>query len=99
TSHKFWNAELSGKTLTVTYGRIGTAGQQQVKPFADEAAAQKERDKLVAEKLKKGYRETTPSAKKAPATLREGLEAALAEDPDELANHMAYADYLNEQGD
>jgi uncharacterized protein (TIGR02996 family) len=31
--------------------------------------------------------------------LREALEAALVEHPDELANHMAYADYLRDQGD
>jgi uncharacterized protein (TIGR02996 family) len=34
-----------------------------------------------------------------PATLRQALEAALAENPDDLAAHMAYADHLMEQGD
>ena len=42
----------------MTYGRIGTAGQTQTKDFADDAAAQKSYDKLVAEKLKKGYTDT-----------------------------------------
>lgn len=32
-------------------------------------------------------------------TLREALEAALRDDPDDLAAHMAYGDYLMEQGD
>src|SRR5262249_3973971 len=32
-------------------------------------------------------------------TLREALEAALVDNPDDLAAHMAYADYLQEQGD
>ncbi len=99
TSHKFWNARRDGVELRITYGRIGSAGQTQLKKLPDEGAAIKERDKLGAEKLKKGYRETTPSAKKAPANLREGLEAALVESPDDLASHMAYADYLSEQGD
>jgi uncharacterized protein (TIGR02996 family) len=67
--------------------------------MADEKTAIEERDKFVAEKLKKGYRETTPSAKKAPTSMRESLEAALVENPDDLASHMAYADYLTEQGD
>src|SRR4051812_23242206 len=31
--------------------------------------------------------------------LRRALEAALVEDPDDLAAHMAYGDYLAEQGD
>jgi uncharacterized protein (TIGR02996 family) len=99
TSNKFWRIEVSGNRTTVTFGKIGTAGQTQIKDHADAAAAQKEHDKLVAEKLKKGYRETTPAVKKEPTSLRESLELALVENPDELANHMAYADYLGEQGD
>jgi uncharacterized protein (TIGR02996 family) len=99
TSHKFWNVETKGTALTVTYGRIGSAGQTQLKSFPDEAAARKEQEKLITEKVKKGYRETTPAARKEPTSLRESLELALVENPDELANHMAYADYLGEQGD
>jgi uncharacterized protein (TIGR02996 family) len=96
-SHKFWNIDLKGKTFTVTYGRQGTAGQSQTKTFADESKAIKEHDKLIAEKLRKGYSETTAAA--APTSLREALESALVADPDDLGSHMAYADYLSEQGD
>ena len=39
----------------VRFGRIGTAGQSQTKSFANDAKAQHEADKLIAEKLKKGY--------------------------------------------
>jgi uncharacterized protein (TIGR02996 family) len=95
-SSKFWNIELKGPSFTVCYGKIGSAGQTQVKEFADEAKARQEHDKLVAEKLAKGYRETTPAAA---ASLREALEQALAANPDDLAAHMAYADYLHEQAD
>src|SRR5581483_8802512 len=35
----------------------------------------------------------------APSPLQQSLEAALVEDPDDLAAHSAYADYLMEQGD
>jgi uncharacterized protein (TIGR02996 family) len=98
-SHKFWNIDLQGNSFTVTYGRQGAAGQSQTKTFADASKAQKEHDKLVKEKIAKGYKETTPAAKPAAASLREALEAALAENPDDLAAHMAYADYLQEQGD
>src|SRR5436190_8729649 len=98
-SHKFWNIELSGTDVTVTYGRVGSAGQTQTKAFKDAAAAQKEHDKLVKEKLAKGYQETTPSAKPQPRSLREALEEALAASPDDLASHMAYADWLSEQSD
>jgi uncharacterized protein (TIGR02996 family) len=97
-SHKFWNIELHGNSFTVTYGRQGTKGQSKTKEFADEAKAQKEHDKLVKVKLEKGYVETTPSTGK-PSSQREALEAALVENPDDLATHMAYADWLNDQGD
>jgi uncharacterized protein (TIGR02996 family) len=98
-SHKFWNIDLQGNQFTVTYGRIGSAGQTQTKAFKDAATAQKEHDKLVKEKLGKGYQETTPSAKAQPRSLREALEEALAANPDDLASHMAYADWLSEQAD
>ena len=58
TSSKFWRARVEGKTLYVNYGKIGSAGQTQVKDFGDGAGAQKEFDKLVREKRKKGYVES-----------------------------------------
>jgi uncharacterized protein (TIGR02996 family) len=102
TSRKFWQIERDGTRVLVTFGRIGSKGQTKLKEFPDEAAAQKECGKLVKEKLAKGYEETTPP--QAPATaavppLRAALEAALVENPDDLAAHSAYADYLMEQGD
>ncbi|MGL4551622.1 MAG: WGR domain-containing protein, partial [Gemmataceae bacterium] len=98
-SSKFYHLSLAGKTLTTRYGRIGTAGQTQEKAFADEAKAQREHDKLVAEKLRKGYTETTPKARAAPASLGAALEAALDDHPDDPAGWMAWADHLAESGD
>jgi DNA ligase-1 len=54
-SSKFWEISVEGKDVTVHFGRIGTNGQTQTKNFADEAAAQKHADKLIAEKTEKGY--------------------------------------------
>lgn len=54
-SNKFWTIEIEGSSYTVTYGKVGTAGQIQTKNFADGAASQKAVDKLIAEKVKKGY--------------------------------------------
>jgi uncharacterized protein (TIGR02996 family) len=100
-SNKFWNIAREGGLLNFQWGRLGTAGQSQIKDLGTEAAAIKEHDKLVKEKLGKGYRETTAEAAPAPGggSMREALEAALVESPDELANHMAYADWLGEEGD
>ena len=55
TSSKFWRARVEGATLYVNYGKIGSAGQTQVKDFGTGDLAQKEYDKLVREKRKKGY--------------------------------------------
>jgi hypothetical protein len=49
---------LQGQRFTLRFGKVGTAGQTQTKEFKDEARAKKEHDKLIAEKLAKGYRET-----------------------------------------
>jgi predicted DNA-binding WGR domain protein len=54
-SRKFWEISLSENTFTVRFGRIGTLGQSQTKRFGDEAQAKREADKLIAEKVKKGY--------------------------------------------
>ena len=57
TSRKFWQARREDTDVLIAFGRIGTAGQSQRKPFADALQAQAEMDKLVAEKLRKGYSE------------------------------------------
>lgn len=58
-ARKFWEISLAGASLTVRFGRIGAQGQTQSKSFPDESAARRELDQLIAEKLKKGYRENT----------------------------------------
>jgi uncharacterized protein (TIGR02996 family) len=98
-SGKFWNIELQGHKFTVTFGKLGAKGQTQTKEFADAAAAQKAHDKLVKEKLAKGYVETTATPSAGGAALRQALEDALAADFDDVGAHMAYADWLMEQGD
>src|SRR5260221_14070789 len=55
TSNKFWEINLSGKSFTTTYGKIGTSGQTTIKTWKTEAEAKKEYDKIVAEKAKKEY--------------------------------------------
>lgn len=54
-SSKFWNIELVGSSYNVTYGRIGTEGQSLTKSFESEDKARKEVEKLIKEKLGKGY--------------------------------------------
>ncbi|EML8496288.1 WGR domain-containing protein, partial [Escherichia coli] len=39
-SHKFWAVEQQGNELHICWGKVGTKGQNQVKSFADAAAAE-----------------------------------------------------------
>jgi predicted DNA-binding WGR domain protein len=58
-SDKFWAIELQGDAHAVHFGRSGTQGQTQTKRFASAAEAQKSHDRLIREKLAKGYVEET----------------------------------------
>ncbi|HZY89982.1 MAG TPA: WGR domain-containing protein, partial [Gemmataceae bacterium] len=82
-SNKFWNIDLRGASFTVTFGKVGAKGQTQTKDFPDAAKALKAHDKLVAEKLAKGYVETTAGRPPGPAPLQQSLEEALVENPDD----------------
>ncbi|HGF6331291.1 TPA: DUF4132 domain-containing protein [Escherichia coli] len=54
-SHKFWAVEQQDNELHISWGKVGTNGQSQIKSFSDAAAAAKAELKLIAEKTKKGY--------------------------------------------
>ena len=54
-SSKFWNIVLEGNSHTVNYGRTGTDGQTKTKEFDDAQKAQASFEKLVKQKMSKGY--------------------------------------------
>jgi predicted DNA-binding WGR domain protein len=54
-SCKFWEISVSGAELKVNYGRIGTNGQSQTKSFPTAEKAQQHVEKLMRQKLGKGY--------------------------------------------
>ncbi|MCC9071121.1 DUF6493 family protein [Flavobacterium sp. F-65] len=57
-SDKFWQIEVTGLEYTVTYGKNGTSGTTQTKSFSTDEACLKTAEKILAEKVKKGYSET-----------------------------------------
>lgn len=65
-SNKFWCAEQKNKTLLISFGRTGTKGQLLKKEFTNKTLCKAEADKLIKEKIKKGYKE----AKGLPAVLQ-----------------------------
>lgn len=93
-----WCIERRGAKIRTSWGKIG--GKQQSREhfcyhgfFAEDKECE-----LVREKLKAGYHETTTELVLPPLEpLGQALESALVADPDDLAAHMAYADWLSEQ--
>lgn len=57
TSDKFWQIEVTDATYTVTYGRNGASGTSQSKSFESNEACLKVAEKLLNEKVRKGYSE------------------------------------------
>jgi predicted DNA-binding WGR domain protein len=55
TSNKYWEITQRGSSLTIKFGKIGTAGQQQYKVLKSEEEAKREYERLISEKLRKGY--------------------------------------------
>jgi predicted DNA-binding WGR domain protein len=67
-SNKFWEIDLQSSSVTVRFGRIGTDGQSQTKAFANAGEAQTHHDKLIAQKLKKGYVDDASSSPTTPTS-------------------------------
>ncbi len=99
-SAKFWEVDVIGSTLRVRFGRLGTEGQSKDKELSTPVAAQKEADKLIGEKTKKGYVEVgaaAPSAgsKAAPAD-RADLELAKQSFPELEESTYGELSFTNE---
>lgn len=54
-SDKFWNVEYSGNTQKIVFGKTGTKGRETTKEFADEKECIRESEKLISQKIRKGY--------------------------------------------
>jgi predicted DNA-binding WGR domain protein len=84
-SSKFWEVSVDGSDLTTRWGRIGTNGQTKIKSLATLQAAESERDKVIAQKLRKGYRETTVENVDAEPVNCEEPERTTAVEPEPLS--------------
>ena len=92
---KYWEITLEGSAFTTRWAERGGFSGEKTKEFKSPAEAQKAYDKIILEKVKEGYEELT-----APSTAlstEQVLEKAILENPDDLAAHAAYADYLSQQ--
>ena len=81
TSNKFWEVEVDGKTLNITFGKIGSNGQSKPKDFATPEKAKAEMEKLIKEKTGKGYVEVGGKVVKAikPAATKKTITGSMGE--------------------
>ncbi len=56
-SNKFWWIDDSGSDIMVNYGKSGTTGRYEIKEFNSEEECRKFAEKLISQKLKKGYKQ------------------------------------------
>ena len=54
-TEKFWQIQVDGAAHTVLYGKIGAKGRSSSKDFASKEEALESAEKLVQQKIKKGY--------------------------------------------
>lgn len=91
-SNKFWTAEISGTSVNVSYGKIGTDGQKQVKEFSSKADAAKFLEKKINEKLREGYvekKEKSSSKNSKKKSTKFKIEQISRENIEKLCSFMA----------
>ena len=54
-SDKFWEVSVRRNEILVRFGRNGTNGQATTKTFVNNAAAEKHAEKMIRDKVGKGY--------------------------------------------
>jgi predicted DNA-binding WGR domain protein len=96
TADKFWEINVEGSLYTVTFGRNGTSGVMQSKSFDSAEECLKVAEKLLAEKIKKGYSEDgtvsitpTNSAVSSPKTDKKDQLAAIFAEYDKIIEFKA----------
>jgi len=91
-SNKFYNAHVDGNSLVVSWGKVGTNGQTQVKEFHSAKVAHKELSNKLAEKHAKGYL-TAEIAKAQTFSMVEAPAASATKSADliDVAPHSPHA--------
>lgn len=76
-SSKYWEISSAEKSFTVRYGKIGTNGQTQTKEFSTVEEAEKAAEKILKEKLNKGYIEKESTNTEQPGPARNSADKAI----------------------
>ncbi|PSL26368.1 WGR domain-containing protein [Chitinophaga ginsengisoli] len=103
-SDKFWDIEITGDQFTVYYGKTGTQGQTQTKEYASEEECRKAAEKLIAEKVKKGYSQVVEGVNDEPVSIQASISDTASDTPPKhlfedlltLAQYLADGKYPGE---
>lgn len=98
-SNKFWEITVNGNEHTVRYGRIGADGQTKTKEFADAEAAEKDAEKLIKSKTKKGYEEVSAGGDGGPGEQVWALLKGLCKTSDDEAILRHICDHVGSFSD
>lgn len=108
---RFWDIAVDDSTVSICQGVVGTDGEFKKKYLPNSKAAQTFYEDLVGQVMAEGYRDVkgtmappdveSPEPAKAPAVAARNpdYEAMIADDLDSMDAYLAYADWLQEQGD
>lgn len=75
-AHKFYEVTVEGTKVTIRYGRIGTDGTKSTKDYSSEEAAQKDAEKKIKSKQKKGYEAAVQGVRKKRAITRRAITSS-----------------------
>ena len=103
---KYWEVDLTGATFVARWGKIGGTGKNQRDyTFSNALEAKMALDKEIAAREKKGFERVVAGGTKVAKVAKAGshvseprLEAAIAENPDDIGGWQVYADWLLERG-
>ncbi len=101
-SKKFWEVTFDDSSFSVRYGRLGTDGRIKKKEANDANQARGLAMKAAAAKVKGGYKlmdGELPEVKGPSEAVNKTMVALIEKNPNEQANYLAYADWLQDQGD
>ncbi len=101
-SKKFWEVTFDDSSFSVRYGRLGTDGRITRKDASDANQARGLAQKAAAAKVKGGYKlmgGELPEVKGPSEAINKKMVALIEKNPDEESNYLAYADWLQDQGD
>lgn len=91
---KFWEVFRRGELITTTSGKIGTEGQTKNKSYADYMAAEVDFDRLIRDKIKRGFMEVAEASEPPSAIPERTLDLFAMEADDGIRLSGAQSQYL-----